>query len=242
MRYFSSLIAMSILFVCSMPVNAENPIQLYYYDRAPYAITDVQGEVSGLCATPAANAFKQAGIPFQWKKMPFKRQLVTIKYNKKKACGIGWFKNPEREAFARFTDAIYQDKPAITISKKGNRALKRHQDLKTLLKDKQVKLLVKDGFSYGTYIDGLIKSYDPEVVVVATSTNIQMLQMILAGRADYYFTSEEEAEHIIVNVGYEVSQFQLQHYSDMPAGNRRYITCSQQVSPEMIDLLNLALK
>jgi len=242
MRYFSSLIAMSILFVCSMPVNAENPIQLYYYDRAPYAITDVQGEVSGLCATPAANAFKQAGIPFQWKKMPFKRQLVTIKYNKKKACGIGWFKNPEREAFARFTDAIYQDKPAITISKKGNRALKRHQDLKTLLKDKQVKLLVKDGFSYGTYIDGLIKSYDPEVVVVATSTNIQMLQMILAGRADYYFTSEEEAEHIIVNAGYEVSQFQLQHYSDMPAGNRRYITCSQQVSPEMIDLLNLALK
>jgi len=36
-------------------------------------------------------------------------------------------------------------------------------------------------------------------VVVATSTNIQMLQMILAGRADYYFTSEEEAEHIIMS-------------------------------------------
>ena len=242
MRYFSSLIATSILLISSMPVYAESPTQLYYYDRAPYATTDAQGAVSGLCATPAANAFKQADIPFQWKKMPFKRQLVTIKHNKKKACGIGWFKNPEREAFARYTDAIYQDKPAITISRKGNQALQRHQDLNTLLNDKNVKLLVKDGFSYGTYIDGLIKKNDPEVVVVATSTNIQMLQMILADRADYYFTSEEEAEHMIMNAGYEVSQFQLQHYSDMPAGNRRYITCSQQVTPETIELLNRALK
>jgi len=242
MRYFNILISMSMLFICSMPVKAQSPIELYYYERTPYAVKDSQGEVSGLCATPAAKAFKKAGIPFQWKKMPFKRQLVTIKHNKKMACGIGWFKNPEREEFARFTDAIYQDKPAITISKKGNPALERNRDLKTLLKDRNVKLLVKDGFSYGAYIDGLIKNYDPEVVVVATSTNIQMLQMILAGRADYYFMSEEEAEHIILNAGYEVSQFHLQHYSDMPAGNPRYITCSQQVTPETIDLLNRALK
>jgi uncharacterized protein (TIGR02285 family) len=225
-----------------MPVKADSPILLYYYERAPYAVKDNQGDVSGLCATPAANAFKKAGIPFQWKQMPFKRQLVTIKHNKKKACGIGWFKNPEREEFARFTVEIYRDKPAITISRKGNEALGRHRDLTTLLKDKNVKLLVKDGFSYGAYIDGLIKNYDPEVVVVTTSTNIQMLQMILAGRADYFFLSEEEAEHIVVNAGYEVSQFQLQHYSDIPSGNRRYITCSQQVTPETIDLLNRALK
>jgi len=123
MRYFNILISMSILFICSLPVKAQSPILLYYYDRAPYAVTDNQGQVNGLCATPVANAFKQAGIPYQWKKMPFKRQLVTIKHNKKKACGIGWFKNPEREEFARFTDEIYQDKPAITISKKGNQAL-----------------------------------------------------------------------------------------------------------------------
>ena len=69
-----------------------------------------------------------------------------------------------------------------------------------------------------------------------------MLQMILSGRADYFFISEEEAEHIIATAGYEMSQFQLQHFDDIPAGNRRYIACSQQVSPETIDLLNRALK
>lgn len=242
MRYFNVLISMSILFICLMPLHAENPIQLYYYDRAPYAVTDTQGDVSGLTATPAANAFKQAGIPFHWKKMPFKRQLVTIKHNKKIACGIGWFKNPERESFARFTDPIYQDKPAVAISKQGNNALEQHRDLKNLFEDKQVKLLVKDGFSYGVYVDELINKYDPKIVSVVTSSNVQMLQMILSGRADYFFISEEEAEHIILSAGYEISQFQLQHFDDMPASNRRYIACSQQVSPETIDLLNHALK
>ena len=242
MRYFNVLISMILLFICSMPVKAENIIQVYYYDRAPYAVTDLQGAVSGLLATPVQDAFKQAGIPFQWKKMPFKRQLVTIKHNKKMACGIGWFKNPEREAFARFTDPIYQDKPAVTISKKGNKALEQYRDLKSLFADKKIKLLVKDGFSYGTYIDELVNNYNPVIVSVGTSTNVQMLQMILSGRADYFFISEEEAEHIISTAGYEMSQFQLQHFNDMPAGNRRYIACSQQVSPETIDLLNRALK
>ncbi len=242
MRYFSVMISVSILFICSTPVKGENLILLYYYDRAPYSMTDTQGEVSGLTATPAANAFNQAGIPFQWKKMPFKRQLVTIKHNNKRACGIGWFKNTERESFVRFTDPIYQDKPAVTISKKGNDALKKHRDLKSLFEDKQIKLLVKDGFSYGAYIDELISNYDPAIVSVVTSTNVQMLQMILSGRADYFFISEEEAEHIIVSAGYEMSQFQLQHFDDMPAGNHRYIACSRQVSPETVDLLNRALK
>ena len=242
MRYFISPIVFSILFICSLPVKAQNPIQLYYYERAPYAVADKQGDVSGLIATPAEKAFKQASIPFRWKKMPFKRQLATIKHNKKKACGIGWFKNPEREAFARFTDSIYQDKPAVIISKKGNDALKKHGNLKVLFEDKQVKLLVKDGFSYGVYVDELIKKYDPKIVSVVTSTNVQMLQMILSGRADYFFISKEEAEHIIVSAGYEMSQFQLQHFDDMPAGNHRYIACSQQVSPETVDLLNRALK
>ena len=242
MRFINTMIVISIWLVSSMSVYAKSPIKLYYYDRAPYATTDAQGKVSGLCATPAANAFKQADIPFQWKKMPFKRQLVTIKHNKKMACGIGWFKNSERETFARFTDSIYQDKPAVTISKIGNNALEKHRNLISLFEDKNVKLLVKDGFSYGAYVDEIIINQNPEIVSVVTSTNVQMLQMLLSGRADYFFISEEEAEHIVINAGYDVSQFQLRHYTDMPAGNHRYITCSQQVSPETIDLLNGALK
>lgn len=221
---------------------AEPPLQLFYFERIPYSVSDSRGNVSGLVASPAANALKKAGIQFQWKKMPFKRQLETIKYNKKRACGIGWFKNPEREKFTRFTNAIYQDKPSITISKNGNHIVSQHKDIVSLFKDKSIKLLIKDGFSYGAYIDEQIQKQSPETVAVVSSKNVQMLQTLLAGRADYFFASKEEAEHIITEAGYSVSQFHLQEYDDIPLGNSRYIGCSQQVEPELIDRINQALK
>ena len=100
-RPFDTMIVFLILVVSPMQVYADSPILLYYFERVPYAVADSQGEISGLCAAPAAEAFQKDGIPFQWKKMPFKRQLATIKHNKKRACGIGWFKNAERERFQR---------------------------------------------------------------------------------------------------------------------------------------------
>jgi len=219
----------------------QNPILLYYFARVPYSITTESGDVTGLVASPAAQAFRRAGIPFQWKKMPFKRQVETINHNKKMACGVGWFKTPEREAFALFTREIYQDRPTITLSKAGNSKLEGHQTLASLLSDKNIKLLTKIGFSYGTYRDGMVEQYAPSKVSVP-SNNVQMLQMILAGRADYFFVSEEEAENLITSSGFDVSQFQKKHYSDMPEGNRRYIACSKQVSTAIIDLLNKSLK
>ncbi len=242
MYRYNLMVLLSILISYSEPVHAENPVLLYYFERAPYAITDNNGGVSGLVATPAADAFKKAGIPFQWKKMPFKRQLETIKYNKKKGCGIGWFKTTEREEFARFSESIYQDKPAITISKKGHQTLTQYRDVISLFRDENIKLLVKDGFSYGRYIDEQIKKISPETVVVVNSSNIQMLQMILAGRADYFFVAEEEAQKIVLKAGYDLSQFQVTHYFDIPAGNYRYIGCARQVPQETIDLINNALK
>lgn len=242
MKLLKFMLSLSILSILSSTVSAESPVYLYYDDRAPYAVTDDQGKVSGLVADPAAEAFELAGIPYKWEKVPFKRQLMTIKYNKKLACGIGWFKNPEREKFARFTDSIYRDLPAITLSKNENSALEQHRDLISLFNDKKLRLLVKEGFSYGAYVDELIREHEPSVVSVANTTNLKMLQMLLAGRADYFFASEEEAEHIILSSGYRISQFQLQHYDDMPAGNYRYIMCSRQVTEEIIGSLNSALK
>jgi uncharacterized protein (TIGR02285 family) len=238
---FVLILQLIIMMLYIVPALAEDLVQVYYEERTPYAVTGPQGDVSGLTATPTANAFQQAGINFQWKKMPFKRQLQTIKYNKKMACGIGWFKKPEREEFALFTNVIYQDRPSITIRKQGNDIVAKHDDVASLLNDKSLKLLVKDDFSYGSYIDALIDRYTPDRVVAVGSNNVQMLQMIQSGRADYFFVSEEEAEEIITSSGHQIDQFQRQHYSDMPAGNKRYIACSQQVTKEKVDLLNQAL-
>ena len=230
------------LLLAPLSVLGDEIIQVYFEERIPYAVSEDDGSVVGLTATPTTTAFRDAGIQFLWKKMPFKRQLQTIKYNKKKACGIGWFKKPEREEFAIFSEPIYQDMPSITLSKQGNALVAKHENAESLLKDKSLKLLIKDGFSYGRYIDLLIEKHNPDRVVAVGSSNLQMLQMILSGRADYLFVSEEEAEDIITSAGYSLQDFQRQRYTDMPPGNKRYIACSQRVTDEIVGRLNNVIK
>jgi polar amino acid transport system substrate-binding protein len=71
---------------------------------------------------------------------------------------------------------------------------------------------------------------------------MEMLNIVLSGRADYFFVSEEEAEQVIEMSGHDRSRFQLNIYSDMPPGNFRYIACSMQVSPATVEALNAGLR
>lgn len=222
------------------PAHSQSSLQVFYDERIPYAIAEDTGEVRGLTATPVAEAFQKAGIEFEWKKMPFKRQLATIKSNKKQVCGIGWFKKPEREEFARYSKTIYQDKPTTILSRKHS-DLDQYKSVDQLIKSDSVKLLVKDGFSYGKFLDDLILQEQPTKIVVVGSSNLEMLKMIISGRADYLFVSEEEAEEIIKSAGFPSDQFTLHQFPDIPPGNNRFLACSKKVSPSSMDQFNQAL-
>src|SRR5207237_1398275 len=95
---------------------AQAPITLYYNERPPYLVTSIDHSVSGLTATPAADAFRSAGIPFEWSKLPTNRQMAALKESKGAECAVGWFKNADREGCARFTRAIYRDRPTVALA------------------------------------------------------------------------------------------------------------------------------
>jgi uncharacterized protein (TIGR02285 family) len=215
------------------------PVILTFNERIPYIIALSDGSAKGLTATPAANAFRTAGIPFVWKKLPTNRQLAELKMNAGKQCAIGWFKNPERMQYFKFTDAIYRDLPTILIAR-SNFDTQPADTLDSILLHRDVRVLVKDMFSYGQYIDNLL-GMSKSKLVVTTNENTQMVQMIIAGRADFMFASEEEARYLIDQTGSEAYKLRIVRPSDMPQGERRYIICSKQVEDSVIDKLNAAI-
>ena len=97
-----------VFFMLSLTINTatctegDSPIFLHYNERVPYLITTPDGVV-GLTASQAALVFKKAGIPFKWKKTPSKRQMIVLKNNENCDCLVGWFKNPDREKFCKYT-------------------------------------------------------------------------------------------------------------------------------------------
>jgi hypothetical protein len=172
-------------------------------------------------------------------KMPPKRQLSSIQSNSERICGVGWFKSPEREMFARFTNPLYQDQPTAVLIRADIADDFISSTTHDLFTSPDLTLLLKSGYSYGGFIDGKLKKHSPRTVTT-TGTTQRMLDMIAKGQADYFFLPTDEAETLLT--GTETPQlFRLLELPEMPHGDTRYIMCSKQVTENEIDALNKAM-
>ncbi|MFO1338760.1 MAG: transporter substrate-binding domain-containing protein [Burkholderiaceae bacterium] len=118
-RRSAALAAPLVVHAAVAAVAAEPaPVELYYFERPPYVVKHPgSDEVSGLTATPAAQAFRAAGLAFRWVPLPTVRQLVTLKEQAQAACAVGWFKNAERELQFKFSKPIYRDRPTVALAR-----------------------------------------------------------------------------------------------------------------------------
>jgi len=236
-RLVRYLLLLGILSVFSSLSVSDNIVRVHYNERPPYLTTVAHGIAVGLTATPAMKAFQASGIQHQWVKTPSNRQIAILEKNAGKDCLVGWFKNPQREKFALYSHAIYQDKPSIALALFSNTRIESGRTMEAVFKDPDLLLLVKDGYSYGSYIDGMIEKYNPKRHSVLVE-NTNMLQMINVTRADYFFTAEEEADGLIRNAGLFQGDYKYIRFPNTPAGNKRYILCSKKVGSDVIDKLN----
>ena len=220
--------------------ESDGPIIVYYHERRPYFITTAH-QVHGLIADRVNWVFKEAGIPYVWRKMPAKRQLEMIRSDTQRACAVGWFKTPERESFGKFTLPIYMDNRTLAIARADNDQIQSGYPLARTLSNWRIRLLKKDGYSYGRFIDSEIKRHAPRAVVT-TAENISMVRMIHSHRADYFFITREEAEDLILSANLPPQDFKAIHFSDMPAGNNRYLICSRNIDEMTLLRINRNIK
>ncbi len=229
-------------FVSRPPVltaDCDNQLTVHYNERPPYLETLPQG-VKGLTADPATLVFKNAGLSFTWEKTPSKRQMAILKRNIGCDCLVGWFKNPEREIFAKYTHSIYQDKAQIALTRADNQQIKSGGSVEEILANRNLSLLVKDGYSYGSFIDKKIAENNPKLTKKVYE-NIKMLELIYRNRYDYFFIAQEEANGLIKASGFPRKDFKYIQFSNMPEGEKRYILCSQKVGDDIIEKLNTVI-
>lgn len=232
-----------VLALCSLVAPAlkanegsNAPILVAYNERPPYLMVK-EGKITGIIGQRTSDAFASAGVEHIWRGYPSNRQMFLVRQNQEAICAPGWFKNPERLEFAQFTIALYQDRPSVIITRQDNQIVFTHRTLASLVSDRQLVLLINDGFSYGPYMDSLI---DPmrSRTIETTRSNLDMARMIEFHRADYMIAAYEEALTVVpfeANLAYH-------KLSDIPAGNERHIICSKKVPHATITRLNQAIQ
>ena len=81
---------------------------VHYSERAGVHYTTPQGQLAGDAAGPVTGALAAAGIAYEIRRTPAKRQLVLLKENTAPACMMSWVDMPGRDSKGKFSDVIYK--------------------------------------------------------------------------------------------------------------------------------------
>jgi uncharacterized protein (TIGR02285 family) len=211
-------------------------IVLLYNERPPYIVAQPDGSVTGLVADAAAHALTKAGIAYRWVETPTIRQFDAVKADTGTVCAVGWYKNPERESFARFSVPLHHDLPPVILGRADDARL-RGRTVDSLFSDKSLHLIVKVGYSYGPVLDAKLVELNPTAEAV-TQEAAGMATIIGASHADYMIFTREEGEYIIRQPELASSKLALYDVDGMPEGENRYLVCSHKVPESTLATLS----
>ena len=173
---------------------------------------------------------------------PPNRIILEIKKTENFYCSIGWFKNPDRENFAKFSLPIYQNKPVVILTNKKQRHLfSPYKTLKEVFSDKSLIMATMSAFSYGTFIDKLMKDDFPKTHEISSKQEL-LPTLIMSGRVAYMLIAPEEIEALVRSPGLNPADFVSVTMSDIPTGNKRYLMFSKGVSDGIIERINLSVR
>lgn len=236
------VLQMLLLFLLPWTAGAQEPTPLIvtYLERPPYYWTE-NGHAKGFLLELTRRILDQAGVPATYVPLPPKRILDDLRHNPAASCSIGWFRNPEREAYANFSLPIYRDKPLVLLTTKEQANLfHAHHALRDVFRDPSLIMAQVASFSYGETVDRLQKEILVRNLTVSTSQSV-LPQLIAQGRASYMLVAPEEIPTLLRSARLDPDLFVELPMEDIPAGNLRYLICSKKVPQSDLARIDAAI-
>lgn len=226
-------------FACATAWPATPQITVAWRDKPPYHYIE-NGIAKGFLLERAREVFAAAGLPARFINEPQKRIWANFQHGSTNYCSISWYRLPEREAVAQYSNPFHEDLPHTVLIAPGMvERVQAHATLEALLTDPTLTLGMIEGVSYGPVLDQMIRSGKNKLMSRTVETT-QMMRMLTVGRASYMFVDREDWEFFRQK---EPSAQKLVRYDlpNMPVGMRRHVVCSRDVPQETMNKLNQAI-
>jgi uncharacterized protein (TIGR02285 family) len=222
------------------PWGSRTELEVWFFERPPYHMQNERGEVSGVFADRVSVILNAAGIDLFWVAKPASLHLDELKKNDRPMCISGWFKNEERENYAKYTEVIYRDKPFVVFARANDKRILEHDSVHGLVADSQLKFGWKDTFSYGNELDRLLQESQTPITTTPSDT-AGMIQMLLKRKFDYTFVGAEEAEELKKQARGWAKKFIYYEVPDMPPTQGRYLACTRKVNDDLLKRIDEAI-
>ena len=215
------------------------PLVMAYPNRPPYNYTE-NGTAAGSLVDLVRTILTAAGIEFAFTEMPSKRILAEIQPEDSRLCSFGWFKTPEREAYARFSRPFVQDTPLQALVLRRNLArFAGKTSLRELATAPALELGLVAGWSYGTVVEETRKQAGVQVVDIPARQ--QQALMLAWGRFAYTLVREAEVDEVVRLSGLSPEEFSILPLSDLQARDKRFFLYGRGVPADVLDRINAAI-
>ncbi|MCU0969564.1 MAG: hypothetical protein MUF03_12235 [Rubrivivax sp.] len=221
------------------PSTASAVVTLHYQDRPPYSAPGAGGVPRGLVADAARSAVEAAGLAVAWSLTPSQRQLALIQQGQGLHCGIGWYRNAEREALGKYSRPLYRDQPLGALAR-NDAGLVEGMPVGDALSGHAASLLLKEGYSYGPVLDAAIAAL-PAAPRRTAAEMTQIARMLAAGRAGWTIVAPEEAQELLARADTPVSALRNIRLSQVPSGPTRHLYCNRAVPDDWLSRFDSAL-
>jgi len=215
-------------------------ITVAWRENPPYNYTE-QGVEKGFLLARGKRIFEQAQVPAQFVTEPTKRIWAKFRVGTPSYCSLGRYHLAEREPVMQYSLPIHIDPPRIVLmSAEAAKRARQYKRLSELLADPSLTLGMSDGGSFGTDIDDMLKSAATKVERRTVESPL-MMKLLAADRISFVF-ADRYSWHYLKQHDPAARDIVAREFPDMPAGQKRYLVCSKDVSPEVMHRLNAAIK
>lgn len=234
--YLSLLLSLSCL--SAFAVSAQT-LTVAWREKPPHQYIE-NGQEKGVLLELAKRVFHETSLKTVFVEEPAKRIWQNFKNGKKNYCSFGWYKIAEREALVQFSDSFYRDPPhTLLVANTALNQVRTHKNLKSLLADPSLSLAIVDGVSYGEHLDQLFLSSKNKIIRSSAAPMI-MVRMINANRASMMLIDREDWRYLS-SKDEQLTELTQVDVEGMPAGLDRYIVCSKDVAPAVMNKINVSL-
>ena len=247
MRWLSGM--MAVLFLAAalvgpaLAADTAQPVDLrvQYIEFPPYYFTSSDGKPDGFLLKLVMQVMEKAGVRAVYESLPAKRVLSNL-YSDEPIASPGWFKTPEREAFARFSRPIFENiQLRAVLLKKNAGEFQGLDSLAAILRDRRLRIGLAEGYSLGLQTDAIVADASPNVVRVVGGYS-QMLLMLAEERFHYMLMPPDCIPTLIRMNHLNPEIFVAKPLSDVSEGNKRYILYSRGVSDALIQRIDRVLE
>jgi ABC-type amino acid transport substrate-binding protein len=184
---------------------------------------------------------KDSGISGHWISLPNKRLMYEIQQERPNFCVAGAGITPEREKVGKFTLPFFEDHMIAVLALPSGRAkLDRARSFEELVAQGDTTFLGYIGMNYGTQVTAQVDKLGDRLVAAPRSTT-QMLDMLVAGRAEFALLPYEYATNYLT-ARHDRGQYLVRTYPDMHRDFHTAFLCSRKVPDEVIAKLNEAIR